>query len=285
MSSHPSSATQQVVTLAEAQRFWLQWVEASFPDLDSRAYFLPPVYFNRVPLTRESVGGQDVLVLLPAPGQAGQSNQQAMASSAAAQAPSPQPPRVQDSDVRDDAAMQRVLKCLQKMSEQNKEVLVGLSQLKFEQCLGEPCYSAVAGQLPVADNLPSSFPKNWKRGDFDVLLIHRHHGFVVCEVKSFGHNIHELKMSQQEIDNNIRKKLRDAVSQLDKAEAMLSHLVSDIAPGLRITKTIAFPNLKARQVQQAISGDTRMSQVGIYFTSSKYWRWSSFYFIAEQIRV
>ncbi|XP_025111743.1 uncharacterized protein LOC112574731 [Pomacea canaliculata] len=260
MSSHPSSATQQVPTLAEAEKFWLQWVEAAYPDLDSRAYFLPPVYFNRVPMTRESVAGQDVLGLQSAPGQAGQANQPVTASSAAAQAPSPQPPRVQDSDVRDDAAMQRVLMCLQKMSEQNKEVLVGLSQLKFGQYLGEPCYSAAAAQLPVADSLPSSFPKNRKQGDFDVLLIHRHHGFVICEVKAFGYNIHKLNMPQQDIDNNIRKKLRDAVSQLDKAEAMLSHLVSDIAPGLRITKTIAFPNLTAHQVQNSVTGDPRLSQ-------------------------
>ncbi|XP_025103270.1 uncharacterized protein LOC112569639 [Pomacea canaliculata] len=260
MSSHPPSATQQVVNLAEAQALWLQWVEAEFSDLEFRTYFLPPVYVNRVPMTRQSVAGQDVLVLESAPGQAGQSNKQAMASSAAAQALSPQPPRVQDSDVRDDAALERVLKCLQKISEENKEVLVGLSQLKFDQCLGEPCYSAVAAQLPVADSLPSSFPKNWKQGDFDVLLIHRHYGFVVCEVKAFGDNIQELNMPQQDIDDNIRKKLKQAASQLDKAEAMLSHLVSDIAPGLRITKTIAFPNLTACQLQQAISGDTRMSQ-------------------------
>ncbi|XP_025103292.1 uncharacterized protein LOC112569647 [Pomacea canaliculata] len=260
MSSQPPSATQQVVNLAEAQALWRQWVEAEIPDLESRAYFLPPVYVNRVPMTRQSVAGQDVLVLGSAPGQAGQSNKQAMASSSAAQALGHQPPRVQDSDVRDDAALELVLKCLQKISEQNKEVLVGLSQLKYEQCLGEPCYSSVAAQLPVADSLPSSFPRNWKQGDFDVLLIHRHYGFVVCEVKAFGDNIHELSMPQQDIDNNIRKKLKQAVSQLDKAEAMLSHLVSDIAPGLRITKTIAFPNLTARQLQQAISGDTKLSQ-------------------------
>ncbi|XP_025080980.1 uncharacterized protein LOC112556319 [Pomacea canaliculata] len=47
----------------QAQTFWLQWVEAAFPHLDSRAYFLPPVYVNRVPMTRQSAAGQQVLVL------------------------------------------------------------------------------------------------------------------------------------------------------------------------------------------------------------------------------
>ncbi|XP_025111721.1 uncharacterized protein LOC112574707 [Pomacea canaliculata] len=72
--------------------------------------------------------------------------------------------------------------------------------------------------------------------------------------------IHQTTGAQEDIYSNIRKKLRDAVSQLDKAEAMLSHLVSDIAPGLRITKTIAFPNLTARQLQQAISHDSQLTE-------------------------
>ncbi|XP_025102569.1 uncharacterized protein LOC112569103 [Pomacea canaliculata] len=38
------------------------------------------------------------------------------------------------------------------------------------------------------------------------------------------------------------------------------HLVSDIAPGLGITKVIAFPNLTACQLQQAISGDNNLIQ-------------------------
>ncbi|XP_025078669.1 uncharacterized protein LOC112554830 [Pomacea canaliculata] len=251
----------QKLTLSEqAQTFWLQWVEAAFPDLDSDAYFLPPVYFNRMPMTSESIAGESIMVLQPAPGKAGQSNKQAMTPPAAGQAPRPQPPRVLDSDTRDDAAMNRVLMCLQTMSKQNKEVLVGLSQLKFGQYLSEPCYSAAVAQLPVALSLPPCLPRNWKQGDFDVLLLHRHFGLVVLEVKTFGDNLQALKMPQQKIDNNIKQKLKDAASQLDKAEAMLSHLVSDIAPGLRITKTIAFPNLTARQLQQAISSDTHIVQ-------------------------
>ncbi|XP_025078972.1 uncharacterized protein LOC112555044 [Pomacea canaliculata] len=49
----------QATLAEEVQTFWLQWVEAAYPDLESRAYFLPPVYFNRVPMTTETVAGQD----------------------------------------------------------------------------------------------------------------------------------------------------------------------------------------------------------------------------------
>ncbi|XP_025114061.1 uncharacterized protein LOC112576054 [Pomacea canaliculata] len=249
---------------AQAQSFWVKWVEAAFPDLDSRAYFLPPVYFNRVPMTRHQIADQDVVVFKEK-GQSNQpssqsSSQTAIPQSTGAQASILQPACVQDSDVRDDAAMQRVLVCLQTLFEQNKEVLVGLTQLLFGQYLGEPCYAAAAAHLRLPANLPPALPQKWKQGDFDVLLIHRQYGLVTCEVMAFGDNIQELKMSQQDVDNTIRKKLSNAVSQLDKAEAMLSHLVSDIAPGLRITKTIAFPNLTTRQVQQAISGDSKFSR-------------------------
>ncbi|XP_025111945.1 uncharacterized protein LOC112574841 [Pomacea canaliculata] len=148
----------------QAQKFWLQLVEAAFPDLDSRAYFLPPVYVNRVPMSRQSVGGQDVLVLQPAPVQAGQSNQLATASSDIPQGLILQPPAVYDSDIRDDAAMQRVLICLQRMFEQKKEAVVGINQLRFGQYLGEPCYFAATAQLPLSKSLPKASLRD-RQGD------------------------------------------------------------------------------------------------------------------------
>ncbi|XP_025113150.1 uncharacterized protein LOC112575472 isoform X2 [Pomacea canaliculata] len=332
--------------LEQAHAFWLQWVEASFPDLDSRAYFLPPVYFNRVPMTRQSAAGQDVLVLQSAPGQAGQSDQSApeqagqsdqsapgqagqseqsapeQAGQSEQSAPEqagqsdqsapgqagqsdqsapeqagqsdqsapeqagqsdqsapgqagqlskpamiasasetsiPQIAPVNDSDVRDDLASQRVFCCLQKMYENKREVLFGMSHFRFGQYLSESCYSAACSKLPLPRNLPNSSSKD-RQGDFDILIIHRMYGFVVFEVKSFGGRLKESNILGSDLDYNIRKKLRSAMSQLDKAEAMLSHLVSDIAPGLRITKTIAFPNLTTRQIQDAVSEDTQLAQ-------------------------
>ncbi|XP_025085435.1 uncharacterized protein LOC112558899 [Pomacea canaliculata] len=245
--------------IRQAQTFWLQWVEAAFPHLDSRAYFLPPVHVNRVPMVKQLTHAMEVLVLQSALIEAGQSNQSAKTTSAA-DTLVPQPPRVHESDIRDDAATKRVIYCLDRLCEQNKEVMIRMTQLSFGQYLGEPCYAAAAAQLPRPANLPPAHPQKWKQGDFDVLLIHRHYGFVVCQVKAFGDNTQTLKMSPDDININIRKKLKDAVSQLDKAEAMLSHLVSDISPGLCITKTMAFPNLTAHQVKQAISGDTQLTQ-------------------------
>ncbi|XP_025107255.1 uncharacterized protein LOC112571998 isoform X2 [Pomacea canaliculata] len=240
-----------------SEQFWTNWVENAFPDLESKAYFVPPVFVNRVPMTKYSSPVNEALVIREAPGKAGPSICPALSPSTLTTSPQPTP--VQDSDIRDDAAMQRVILCLQKLTEK-KGVFVALSQLKFGQYLGEPCYAAAAAQLPSAKNLPPHHPESWKDGDFDVLLIHRHYGLVICEVKSVGDNVLALNMSQQDIDKSIRAKLGQAVSQLDKAEVMLSHLVHDVAPGLRVCKTMALPNLTAPQVQQAIDGDPKLSR-------------------------
>ncbi|XP_025112759.1 uncharacterized protein LOC112575255 isoform X1 [Pomacea canaliculata] len=281
------TADEKTSLSSQAQAFWIQWVEAAFPDLHSRAYFLPPVYFNRVPMTRQAVAGQNRLVLqsvhkqfrthttldkqfrtlLTSSNTYKMSNQESSNLNEPTSVlpvvdstPIPQPSSVQECDLRDDVAMQRVLFCLQKLSEKTGEILVGISQFYFGQYLGNPCYAPAAAQLPSPVNLPSSFTRNWRQGDFDILIIHRHYGFVVCEVKAVGDNLNELDVPKESIDNNIRKKLKDAMRQLDKAEAMLSHLVSDIAAGLRITKTIAVPNLTTHQVQQAVSEDLQLTQ-------------------------
>ncbi|XP_025107952.1 uncharacterized protein LOC112572468 isoform X3 [Pomacea canaliculata] len=252
-----TSSSQQGIICRPVEKILMSWVENAFPDLETKAHFLPPVFMNRVPMTRVLLEGGEVLVPQEAKGKAGMSVHPVLSAGIITKS---QPTTVQDSDIRDDAAMQRVNLCLQKLSENNREVFVALSELKFGQYLGEPCYAAAAAQLPSAKNLPPHHPKRWKDGDFDVLLIHRHYGLVICEVKSVGANVQALNMSQQDIDQSIRKKLGQAVSQLDKAEVMLSHLVHDVAPGLRVCKTMALPNLTARQVQQAIEGDPKLSQ-------------------------
>ncbi|XP_025114143.1 uncharacterized protein LOC112576110 [Pomacea canaliculata] len=239
--------------LAQAQEFWLRWVEAAFPELDSRAYFLPPVYFNRVPMTRQTVSGQDVLVLQSAPGQPNQSNQISTTQTSNFN------PHVQESDIRAYEAFQHVLFCLQKKFEDSKEVFVGLSQLRFGQYLDKPCYAAAVDNLPLSKTLPKSSSKD-RQGAFSLLLIHRYYGFVVCEVKSLGKNYSKSNMTDLQLKDCIRNKLKHDISQLDKAEKMLSHLVSDIAPEVRITKTIVVPNITAVQVQQAISDDSELTQ-------------------------
>ncbi|XP_025103269.1 uncharacterized protein LOC112569638 [Pomacea canaliculata] len=218
-SSSPASSTQlKEPVSSNVQSPLPQCDEFLFPDLQTRAYFLPPAYVSH----RQMIG-QEVQIL------------------------------------HHEAAKKLFLK-LDKMSKHNGEVLVGISRLKFGLHLNEVSLAATATQLLLPTRLPDLLPRNSKQGDTDVLLISRYYGVVVCEVKAIGDNKQGQRISEGEMDTEIRKKLQEAALQLDEDEAMLSDLVSDIVPGLPIIKTIVFPNITARQVQQAISGDTQLTQ-------------------------
>lgn len=245
----------------QAKNFWRQFLQEAFPDYHNKCYFIPPIYMNRVPLSRQLVAGVPVLVPQAARGQAGWSPLVITASDLE------QPQVVLDSDVRDDRAQQHVFFCLRKMVEDMEEKgMMVLSQLQFGDYLNEPSYAAAAAQLPSPSSLPSALPKNWKRGDFDVLIIHRKYGLLAVEVKAFGDNIKALNMSQEVVHVTLRKKLKQAISILDKSKAMLSHLVSDIAPGLKIAVSLAFPSIKKQQVLEAVMENLDLERVRyLYF--------------------
>lgn len=229
----------------QAQEFWERWADIAFPDLENRHYFVPPIFVNRVPMVTCLTCSHEVRVLQPYIGLSGQS---AVNSGHSAQP-------IQDSDARDDDAMQRVFVCLQALADHNGDTQVALTQLMFGNYLGQESYAAAAELFPRPCDHP--VPYSMRRGDFDVLIIHKLYGLIVCEVKAF--NITHI--NQQDVDGRIREKLRQVISQLNKAQAVLSHVVSDIAPGLRITKTMIFPNLASCEVQRSIAGDTHLKEV------------------------
>lgn len=165
---------------------------------------------------------------------------------------------IQKTDILDDEAFQRVLFSLKTLSKVHREVFVCLSQLPFGSYLGNPDFYPATAHLPLPHNLPETRPLSWRQGDFDVLLIHRQYGFVICEVKAMAYNTETPK---EERSTQIAKTLNDAKMQLDKGEAMLSHLVSDIAPNVHITKTIVCPNLTSLQIKEILSANPQVQQV------------------------
>lgn len=161
--------------------------------------------------------------------------------------------------------MQKVLYSLQKMSEQKREVLFVVGQLPFRRYLGEPCYSVVVEYLDSFYSIGVGQQQNWKEGDFDVIILHPLYGLVICVVMVYADKVTTPDISIQDTASKIRSKLEEAILQLNNAEEMLSYLVSDIIPDLRIRKTIAFPNLSADQIQSALTGDTQLIQVNENF--------------------
>ena len=132
-----------------------------------------------------------------------------------------------------------------------------LSQFHYGGYLNKPSYAAAAAQLPR----PIIMAPAYREGDFDVLVIHRRYGILIGEVKTVGMNQANLNWSAAQADSVLANRVRQAVKQLDKSEAVLRHLVSDIAPDLVMKKTLFLPYVSKAQLQRVLTADPLLGQV------------------------
>lgn len=168
---------------------------------------------------------------------------------------------VYDSDLRDDFAQQHVLLHLQELAHGRREVMFILSQLRFSDYLNQPSYAAAveAARLPM----PGDLGTRYRSGEFDILLIHRHYGILIGEVKSVGIQQSRFIQSQCDADNDVAKRLSKAVRQLNRSEKVIKHLVRDIVPGLQLTvrKTIFLPYVSDAQLERVLAADRTLEKV------------------------
>ena len=231
--------------------FWRQRVQEWYPRWRDRTYFIPPVYMNRtqhqeVTLTGPRSGvvtlaGQTVLVTQPP----------------VADLPRGAAPALLESDVREDQSQRMVLDILHELSEAQREVMFVISQLHFGDYLNNPVYSAAAATLPRPIDLK---PQNKHRGDFDVLVIHRHYGILIGEVKAIGDGW-PSSLPQQQRDKQVKKKVELAIGQLRKSDKVLRHLVSDLQTAPRVQTTLMLPNISTAQLQRVLADNPQLSQV------------------------
>nr|KAG5694433.1 hypothetical protein BaRGS_017466 [Batillaria attramentaria] len=159
-------------------------------------------------------------------------------------------PRVQETDVRDDRAMQQVLQSIRQVAERRQEVMMVLSQLQFREYLDnqvDPITAAASRLLPRPATL------GIRDGDLDILLVSRQYGLVVGEVKSVGHK------PKYTTDQAIVKTVQKAVKQLKKADVTLRQLVSDLAP-VNVTRILMLPNITSQRLMTALSTDPQTEQ-------------------------
>ena len=133
-----------------------------------------------------------------------------------------------------------------------------ISQLNFGDYLNEPCYSAAASLLPRPIDLKS---QHKHRGDFDVLLLHRRYGVLVGEVKSIGDQFSTLFPSARLQDQKVAEKVKLAIRQLNRAEEVLSYLLSDQQRPPRIVKSLMMPNISSAQLQRTLDNNPKLRQV------------------------
>jgi hypothetical protein len=156
------------------------------------------------------------------------------------------------------------------MTSQHPRGMFVLSQLNFGSYLSEPSYAAAvaASRLPLPCDR-HLVAENKHRGDFDILGILHGYGLFLAEIKSVGNCFHKSgpdqrpMLTQPQQDAAVNKKIRTAIKQLDKADQVLRHLVSDVSPVIRVTKTIIFPNMCRTQLQRVILADEALLQVFI----------------------
>nr|KAG5686189.1 hypothetical protein BaRGS_012407 [Batillaria attramentaria] len=153
---------------------------------------------------------------------------------------------VQQTDIVDDQAQQKLLKALKDLADARvpQEAMVILSQLKFGNYLNRQCFAASNARLPRPDDLGETY----KDGDFDILIIHRKYGLIVGEVKSIGAN----KKIIQDPSDAVAMRLEKVIKQLYKAEAVLKHLASDLA-NVNVTKTVILPYVHSSVLEQALA--------------------------------
>ncbi|XP_070203697.1 uncharacterized protein [Littorina saxatilis] len=203
-------------------------VKQLYPDALTRTYIVSPVQFTRVPYNTDTVPGtgQEVLVL-----------------------PSSEQLQQQQGNIQADLAQQHVLHNLQQLGDSGKEVMFVVSELNFKDYLNKPFYAKHTGKLPKPANLPKELRHHGKQGDFDILVIHRQYGILVGEIKSVG------KTKASRADTEVVKVIAKAVKQLDKCEVHARHMVSDIAPGLTVRKTLFLPYVSQAQLQRILDDD------------------------------
>ncbi|XP_070203098.1 uncharacterized protein [Littorina saxatilis] len=203
-------------------------VRQLYPDALTCSYIVPPVQFTRVPYNTDTVPGtgQEVLVL-----------------------PSSEQLQQQQGNIQADFAQQHVLHNLQQLGDSGKEVMFVVSELNFKDYLNKPFYAKHTGKLPKPANLPKELRHHGKQGDFDILVIHRQYGIMIGEMKSVG------KTEASGADTEVVKVIAKAVKQLDKCEVHTRHMVSDIAPGLTVRKTLFLPYVSQAQLQRILDDD------------------------------
>ncbi|XP_070209679.1 uncharacterized protein [Littorina saxatilis] len=172
--------------------------------------------------------------------------------------PAPLPHYIETDDLDDDAA-ERLWRCLRVLSKELHAVMMVISQLEFRKYLDndtDPINAAKNAAACAHLPRPGTMQKQQHHdGDFDVLIIHRHYGLIVCEVKAVGAD----RRNTPNLNKAVVDKVIKALKQLNKAKTVLNHLMSDMGP-VQVTKTLVLPNVTSAELMQALSTAPQLQQ-------------------------
>ena len=255
---------------------WLLFIQQHYPNRLQETYFLPPLHYNRTFYTVEHFEDEDIVVMQE-PQHRQVPHQPRIRRHRRRHQPRPQtysqgrvftpnppdlqPSRHQETNVQDDQAQQHTLQCLKVLSDNMKEVMMVISQLRFRKYLDRdnctnPVDVAAVARLPNWQSLPAQLAE----GECDVLVIHREQGLIVGEIKSTGGGDYFSHQPESEQNRMIVKRVKEAVTQLNNQETALRRLVSDL--NIPITRTLITPSLASAQLLRALT-NTPVAQVSV----------------------
>lgn len=163
---------------------------------------------------------------------------------------------MQDSDLQDEASHEWVLRHLKELALAQNDVMMVISHLGFLKYLGirsNPQDDAAIARLPRASHVDPSM----RQGDFDLLIIHLQYGLIVGEVKSV-----QKVQGQSDADflQTVVRRVDKAVTQLNKAEAFVKTLISDISSPPTVTKLLVLPSVTSRELSEALATNRTVLQ-------------------------
>ena len=90
---------------------------------------------------------------------------------------------------------------------------------------------------------------------------------VVC-IKAIGDNFTDWNASEEQIMSSTAKILHKALKQLEREEAMIRHVTSDLKSRASLVchSLVALPNMYRKQVDAALATDPDLAEVGQYDT-------------------
>ncbi|XP_076461144.1 uncharacterized protein LOC143293786 isoform X2 [Babylonia areolata] len=173
------------------------------------------------------------------------------------------PATVFHSDTSDDFCQQYLLYNLHALAKHVAQVMFVLSSVNFQNYLNSGTASSSSSSSSPSSSKSFPRPRDLQkdnRGDFDFLVVHRHRGLLVAELKSVGMQRVHLQLSQVQDDVNVSKRLDRAVRQLEKGRRVASHLVSDVEPGLPVRTALFLPFVSRCQLLRVLTAGAPLAQ-------------------------
>ncbi|BFZ24434.1 hypothetical protein BsWGS_27473 [Bradybaena similaris] len=158
---------------------------------------------------------------------------------------------VMTKDVRADEGENRVIGALEKLGQHFGPMFI-ICDYQYNNYLNklrEEMFSKGETRRPIR-----AFGQTM-RAEHDCLILHKKYGVLVVCIKAIGDNFRDWGASEEQKIISTNKILEKAVKQLEREEAMIRHVTSDLEPKLACHKLIALPNMTRDSVQRALAAD------------------------------